>query len=215
MKYLTVLTLTIVGVLGSTSYEPTEVGEPSYDTVLKGSNYEVRSYGKRFAIETCSCDGTSSAFPKLAGFIGVMGKPQNDQDLKIDMTAPVSTFINEDGCERMQFFLPAEFDDLSKIPNPTDEAVTVKEVPAQKGAVYSFFWSWWYTLKSAKGGCESLVQQLNKDGLDLTVSDDGYEFWAYNAPFNFWWRRNEVFVQLTEDQVQTLQRQQDYENLAN
>lgn len=90
MKYLAVLTLTIVGVLGSASYEPKDVAEPSYDVVLKGSNYEVRSYGKRFAIETCSCDGSGSAFPKLAGFIGVMGKPQNDQDLEIAMTAPVA-----------------------------------------------------------------------------------------------------------------------------
>ena len=58
----------------------------------------------------------------------------------------------------MQFFLPAEYDDLSKIPTPTDDAVTVKEVPAAYGAVYSFWWSWWYTLESSKGGYEDLVE---------------------------------------------------------
>ena len=215
MKFIAVLTLALVGVLGSTSYEPSDVAEPSYDVELKGSNYEVRSYSKRFAIEASSCNGTSGLFRKLAGFIGVIGKPQNDQDLAIPMTAPVSQSMGDDGCMRMQFFLPADFDDLSKIPTPTDSSVKVKEVPASYGAVYSFWWSWWYTLESSKGGYEALVKQLNDDGLDLTIEDTGYEFWAYNAPFNFWWRRNEVFVQLTDDQVQTLERQQAYASLSN
>ena len=92
--------------------------EPKYEVVLTrngGSvHYEIRSYGKRyvatfsflmmvairsisrFAIETpmgtpsSESEGRRSAFWRLAGYIGVMGEPQNEGASKIAMTAPVA-----------------------------------------------------------------------------------------------------------------------------
>jgi hypothetical protein len=56
------------------------------------TNYEIRKYGTRFAIETdYSRDNTGNAFRSLAGYICVGGAPQNEGSASISMTAPVAT----------------------------------------------------------------------------------------------------------------------------
>ena len=122
-----------------------DVEMPDFEMICERKenfSYELRSYNKRFVIETThEGDDTSESFWKLAKYIGVRYKPHNkgskeissDKDSliegkgeKIPMTAPVAMAKQEDGNRTMQFVLPAKYDDINNIPVPTDGSVVVK-----------------------------------------------------------------------------------------
>jgi hypothetical protein len=206
----------------------TGVAEPAYDIVLSRIapySYEVRHYGQRFAIETAynARDGTGDAFMRLAGYIGVTTSPQNTGGSSIAMTAPVVTestrgttiamtapvvtadVPNADHLKKMQFILPAEYDDIKKIPQPTNSAVSIVVVPASTGAVYRF--SGWVNDKKERNQLAHLVQQLNSDGVNIDEKDalETYLLWQFNPPFTIpSLRRNEIWLPLSDDQVQFL-----------
>jgi len=68
----------------------------SFDRHVAEIPYEIREYGKRYAIETYYDAGyTSPSFRRLAGFIGVGSAPRNDGGQAIAMTAPVTMQQNQ------------------------------------------------------------------------------------------------------------------------
>mmetsp|Transcript_464 Transcript_464/g.695 ORF Transcript_464/g.695 Transcript_464/m.695 type:complete len:228 (-) Transcript_464:3474-4157(-) len=209
------------------------VEEPVFKILLERAHppattaYEIREYGKRFAIEAFyegdSDDGTP--FRLLAGYIGVFGNPQNEGQEKISMTAPVmresksggqaiamtapvvrsNTAENEE--IKMQFVLPSEFDDISKIPKPTDSRVHVVEIPPAVGAVHRFHGS--YEEDRTQSIAVDLAKQLSEDGIQISEAEAiaHYQFWGYNPPFTIpFLRRNEVWIEMTQDQVDSLKR---------
>jgi hypothetical protein len=213
-----------------------DVAEPAFKTVLSRAGctvpYDVRSYGKRFAIETeWTSTGKSnkemdSSFYALAKYIGVIGQPQNEGTVSIAMTAPVvmemgkgqkiamtAPVVMKDSAasqKRMQFILPCEFDDMSKIPKPTNPAVTVKELNPAIGAVHKF--SGVFNEKIMMEKAKALGSQLREDGITGKMSDEEvlerFQFWGYNPPFTIpFLRRNEVWIELTEKDVQDLMKQ--------
>jgi hypothetical protein len=198
--------------------------------------YELRKYGERFAAEIDyvsddSMENMDYPFRALAQYIGVFGKPQNEGSQAIDMTAPVvvqggtriamtapvvtekassyGTNDNESGSSTtmtMKFFLPSEYDDISKIPKPTNPDVRIEEMPAQYGAVHRF--SGLMSESKNQKIAKELAHQLIHDGV-TDLSEDyvlqHYQFWGYNPPFTIpMFRRNEVWVELTEEQVMQL-----------
>jgi SOUL heme-binding protein len=206
------------------------VAEPAYEVLLKrlqapvNTSYEIRRYGERFTAETSyggNSGDDSSPFRLLAGYIGVFGNPQNEASESITMTAPVikgggtaiamtapvmmSSNNNGEGEKTMQFVLPAEYNELSKIPRPTNPKVHIKELPPQVGAVHRYSGSM-DDVQSEKIAMQ-LADQLRKDGID--ISDEfvakNYNFWGYNPPFCLpAFRRNEIWIELTTDQVEQL-----------
>ena len=66
-----------------------------------GNDIEIRKYKASVAIEATSGPmngkGNSNAFRKLAGYIGVMSKPQNERQESIAMTSPVVNYEDESG----------------------------------------------------------------------------------------------------------------------
>lgn len=223
-----------------------DVAEPAFEVLLSRINattsYEIRKYGKRFAIEaemnapgvtqTSEKDKTRSPFMSLAGYIGVMSAPQNEGATSIAMTAPVVMKSPEEkkgtaiamtapvvmtGAEKgdaksmemskMQFILPAEYDDMAKIPKPTNSIVKVKELSPALGAVHRYAGS--FEEKHNTEKAMDLMKQLNDDGISLPVEDssDKVQFWGYNPPFTIpFLRRNEVWVELTQEQVESLMK---------
>jgi cellobiose phosphorylase len=118
------------------------------------------------------------------------------------MTAPV---VKTEGKKTMQFMLPKEYDDLSKIPKPTNPAVHIKEIPSAVGAVHVF--SGRFNDERSRKVAESLAKQLREDGVDLSeeAAMETYEFWGYNPPFTIpALRRNEVWIPLSEEEVSRL-----------
>lgn len=207
------------------------VAEPAFDVILQRTgnhvktSYELRKYGERFAAEVHygDDDDMGSPFRTLAKYIGVFGEPENEgkesismtapvvmeennSGTKIDMTAPVVTEKNDDGQKTMKFILPAEYDDMSKIPKPTNSQVHIDEIPPQTGAVHRFSGSW--SEATNREIVADLAQQLTADGLEHMSVDyalDHYQFWGYNPPFTLpMFRRNEIWVELTPEQVQHL-----------
>ena len=207
------------------------VAEPAFNILLNRTShvktaYEIRKYGERFAAEVSYSSGedTGSPFRTLAGYIGVFGTPQNEGEEQISMTAPVvieggvrggtpiamtAPVVMEDsgdGEKKMMFMLPAEYDELSKIPKPTNPAVHIEEIPPQWGAVHRYSGS--LSDATNREMAASLGLQLHDDGVEGMSEDyalQHFQFWGYNPPFTLpMFRRNEVWVELTKDQVDHL-----------
>jgi hypothetical protein len=200
------------------------VAEPAFDVLFKhssGVSYEIRQYGQRFAAEAPYDGDDGSSFKLLARYIGVFGTPENEGQQSIAMTAPVikeksapkaiamtAPVIKSDSDQKMQFILPAEYDSMSKIPKPTNPAVTILEIPPAKGAVHRYSGSW--SDESGRKMAKDLAAQLQKDGLsELTEEEvlERYQWWGFNPPFTLpMFRRNEIWVPLTDVQVEQLMR---------
>merc|ERR1719322_724335 len=171
------------------------------------------SASSRFAIETpmgspsSESEGRRSPFMTLAGYIGVRGTPQNEGAKTIAMTAPVATGNDSASGKRvMQFMLPSDMDDMSKIPKPTNSDVTVKELPAAVGAVVRY--SGTFNEENNKAKAKEFAKQLKDDGLDIDEEAfmDKHQVWGFNPPWTIpSMRRNEIWIELSEDQVQKLQ----------
>lgn len=175
-------------------------------------------------------------FGTLARYIGVFGDAQNEGATPMAMTAPVAmekkkgtkgipmamtapvameknTERSSDGGSssssmRMKFFLPAEYDALEKIPKPTNPDVKITEVPPQVGVVHRYAGRFTEALHDEKA--KALSEQLRADGIDRMTEDhvlQHYQFWGFNPPFTLpMFRRNEVWLELTPDEVEVLQK---------
>lgn len=136
---------------------------------------------------------------------------QKPNGTPIAMTAPVVMENNNEtneGEKRMKFFLPAEYDDLSKIPKPTNPSVKIAEVSPAVGAVHRYNGS--FSDKMNEQKALDLAAQLREDGvtrLDDDYTRQNYEFWGYNPPFTIpMFRRNEVWLELTQEEADMLQQ---------
>jgi hypothetical protein len=204
------------------------VAEAAFEIILNrrhhaNAAYEIRRYGERFAAKVSYSDSgdMGSPFGALAKYIGSFGTPQNDggeaismtapvviQDsgTQISMTAPVVTENTGNGEKVMKFVLPAKYDDMSKIPKPTNPMVHIEEIPPQVGAVHRFSGS--MSEATNREMAAKLAQQLMADGVDGISEDyvlDHFQYWGYNPPFTIpMFRRNEVWVELTGNQVDHL-----------
>lgn len=205
------------------------VAEPPFELLLqraKGSvetAYEIRRYGERFVAEASYTGDDNSPFRLLAGYIGVFGDPQNEASESIDMTAPVMMHHekkggeaidmtapvmrkeNQQGEKIMQFVLPEKYDEISKIPKPTNPKVHIREIPPTVGAVHRYSGSMDDTHSQATA--MALREQLKKDGVDLSESYvmQEYQFMGYNPPFTLpMFRRNEVWIELSKEQADKL-----------
>eukprot|EP01083_Nonionella_stella_P094809 266101_1 len=126
---------------------------------------------------------------------------------KIAMTAPVMMENDgEGGMKKMMFMLPAEYDDMAKIPKPTNPAVHIEEIPSEVGAVHRYNGRFTDELNREKA--KELGDQLMQDGVaGITEEyvDEHFQFWGYNPPFTLpYFRRNEVWVKLNDDQLNYL-----------
>jgi hypothetical protein len=127
--------------------------------------------------------------------------------ITISMTAPVALANDMDAAtKRMKFFLPAEYDDMSKIPKPTNPAVTIAEVPPAIGAVHRY--SGRYSNDINEAHALALAAQLREDGIERMTDDyatDHFQFWGYNPPFSIpMFRRNEIWLELTKEEAMKL-----------
>lgn len=126
------------------------------------------------------------------------------------MTAPVAMENNAstNGGKRMKFFLPAEYDSLDKIPKPTNPDVKISEIPPQVGVVHRYPGSLTEKLNDEKA--KALSAQLREDGIDRMTEEyvmQHYQFWGFNPPFTLpMFRRNEVWLELTPEEVEILQK---------
>lgn len=202
---------------------------PRHDVVKKAASgfYEIRRYAPAVVAETSyhtnrgMFEGDQGgSFMRLAKYIGVMAKPQNDTTTAISMTAPVlmsrgagdgadtpvgasegshsNPFSPEENAKtyKMAFFMPASrFSKASDAPKPTNPDVTIKDVPARTLAVHTFSGNLRQAAIAERG--ERLRRALEADGVAATA---GAEVMAagYNPPWTPWFlKTNEVMLEVS------------------
>lgn len=178
--------------------------KPQYRVIAESEEYEIREYDPYIVAETV-VEGDlrrsgSAAFRRLAGYI--FGK--NDAGQKMNMTAPVETRRADDGSAMMlaqpegeerfiyAFVMERAFA-MHMLPEPNDDRVTLREVPARTVAVRAFSGRW--TDANYQDHETALVQAVRRDGYALS----GAPMLArYDGPLTPWFmRRNEVMVDVT------------------
>lgn len=198
---LACLLLSIVVFVFTTS-DVMAIEEAAYEVVLTDGDVEVRDYEPSIVAETVVEDdfedAGNRAFRKLFRYIGgdnvkreeiAMTAPVSQvQSEKIAMTSPVAQQATEGGWA-VSFMMPSSYT-IETIPQPTDQSVSIRQIPAYRAAAirYSGFWSE-----------KKYLEHLEK--LNEWIDGKGYErlgepVWArYDAPFKPWFmRRNEILI---------------------
>jgi hypothetical protein len=159
-----------------------------YRTVFKEARYEIRYYPSA-TFATITSTGTdyksvaNSGFRKLAGYI--FGG--NEQGKSIAMTAPVRMEMTDKG-STMSFVMPEKYT-ASDLPKPKDSSVHIVKSTPQYVAVISF--SGYADDAKIKENRDALLKILQEKGI---VVAGEYSFLGYNAPYQFWSRKNEVVI---------------------
>ena len=162
-----------------------------YEVVGHGSGFELRHYPPCLVAEVQVTGEFEQAgnvgFRPLVTYIG--GRNQAGQSLA--MTAPVIQESAPSGDHVIAFVLPSS---VTQAPQPTDERVTVREIPAHFTAVsrYSGRWSQAAYVQHA----QELMAAIMAAGL-AAVSEP--RFARFDPPFKPWFlRRNEVHIDVAD-----------------
>ena len=171
--------------------------EPDYTIVKKTEIYEVRRYAKRVVAQV-NYGQENGGFRVLFNYISGENEGSTEvqmtipvtQSKQIDMTVPVTQSKN-DSQMVMRFFLPKQFS-LKTAPKPTDQRVTIAELPEEYFGVVRF--SGFASDRNFERHSLKLKSALNNDGLIIA----GQPIKAtYNSPFTVpFLRRNEAMYRL-------------------
>jgi hypothetical protein len=160
--------------------------------------------------------GDDSSFFTLAKYIGVIGKPQNEGEKPMAMTAPVimepkkltMTAPVVSTMESMSFVLPFEYTDFSELPKPTDPRVILKEIPKRIIAVKKF--SGWFSNEVGLQQLKLLVEALKKDDILDEIELPEETKWSvaqYHPPFTLpFLRRNEIWIDLDPKEKEKIRK---------
>ena len=166
---------------------------PEYKNIFNDGNIEIREYKESFWVSTEEVN-SQSGFWKLFNYI----RGENSTEEKISMTSPVvrtiaakTPFSSNDTLGKMSFYLGKKFQN-GDAPSPIGEGTYIEKVPFKRVGIISYGG---YTSK------EKELENLKKLGDFLTSK--GYKFLTenyftagYDSPFKFWFRHNEVWVEL-------------------
>ena len=163
--------------------------EAPFFLLKKTSDYEIRKYDTRIAVETAAI-GSNSSFQKLFRYIS----GNNERSETIKMTVPVMQ-SEIDSVRKMLFFLPSSFRKATA-PLPIEKDVKLVTIPPGYYAVmrYSGFASDTnFNIHVAK-----LKAELIKDNIKIHLPAIKA---TYNGPLTpFFIRRNEVMFKVSVDQ---------------
>lgn len=159
-----------------------------YRTVFKDTQFEIRFYpaatfAKIYSTGTDYKSVSGSGFKKLAGYI--FGG--NDQGKSISMTAPVRMELSEKG-STMSFVMPEKYKEAD-LPKPKDASVHIVKSSPQYVAVIGF--GGYADDEKIKERRDFLLKLIQDKGIKVAGP---YTFLGYNAPFQFWGRKNEVVI---------------------
>ncbi len=159
-----------------------------YRLVRTEAQFEIRFYPSA-TFATITSSGTdyksvaNSGFRKLAGYI--FGG--NEQKQSIAMTAPVRMEMTDKG-STMSFVMPEKYA-ASDLPKPNDASVQIVKSSPQYVAAITF--GGYADDKSIQENRDLLVKRLQEKGIKIAGE---YTYLGYNAPFQFWSRKNEVVI---------------------
>ena len=163
----------------------------TYEYVVnkKYDTFELRSYeATLFTSVKLSTKGynnsSSRGFSILADYI--FGG--NEKNQKISMTSPVTMSLEDS--MTMMFMVPKKLK-KEMLPMPNQSLVEFIEEPAKNVAAITF--TGWANDKKIEKFKQELKSALNSEGIPYS---DRFYFLGYNAPYEFFNRKNEVIVEL-------------------
>ena len=160
-----------------------------YDLVKAYDDFEIRNYeASLFTSVDLGTEGyeqsSGRGFSILAGYI--FG--DNDRNEKIAMTSPVAMTLGD--TVSMMFMVPKEHE-KENLPKPNQSRIEFKEVPAKTVAAIRF--GAWANDDKIKRYKQKLINALEEQNVDYT---ERFYYLGYNAPYEFFNRRNEIIVEL-------------------
>jgi hypothetical protein len=161
------------------------------------SGYAVRAYGigsqqafTNFHVQTTDYKvATSAGFQ--ASFSYISG--DNEAKVKIPMTAPVIARTNDTFNYDIGFFVPASlYPTLASIPAPTNQNLTIIQLPLMTFAVIEF--PGFATEADFAAAEATLRGYLARDNVAI-MEDEWSPVWAqYDSPFTVFNRHNELWL---------------------
>ena len=163
--------------------------EPNYSLLKKDGNIEIRQYNSYVIAKTSiPIDGKddNNMFRTLASYI--FGGNENNQS--IPMTAPVTTYQDNDKYNMVFYMLDAE--NIDDMPEPNGQNILFENFNLGKCAVISF--SWFSSESRVNSHTDKLKKYLKDNNLTATSS---FMVNRYDPPWRMpFMRRNEVLVQI-------------------
>ena len=155
-----------------------------YKIIKSFSGIEIRSYENQIYASYIpkKLDDRSNSFKAVAGYI--FGA--NDQEMKIAMTSPVVVKLHNDN--EMAFVMPYDYQ-IIELPKPLNAQVKIYEEAASMKA--SIRYSGFSNNTRERNKIDQLKSILESN--DISHNND-FEVLVYNAPYQFFFRRNEIIV---------------------
>ncbi|KAM8946402.1 heme-binding protein 2 [Pelodytes ibericus] len=170
---------------------------PKCTTVVhEASEYETRQYEATKWVSTAVeslkdwDSAVSTGFMRLFKYI----QGSNEKEVKIEMTAPVTTFIQPGAgpaCESsitVSFYIPSEHQ--NEPPKPTDANIFIEERP--KTTVYVRCFGGFTSEAKNREQLLQLSESLKRD--EKSFEENIYYTAGYDSPFKLFNRHNEVWL---------------------
>tara|TARA_B110001454_G_C12511994_1_gene347231 strand:- start:3 stop:578 length:576 start_codon:yes stop_codon:yes gene_type:complete len=171
----------------------TGIEMPEYKVIIKEGPFEIREYDSmiiaRTQIENGYRESTYTGFRRIADYI--FGG--NDQNMKINMTAPVisDSPVNNEGKYEVLFVMPKKHT-MNSLPKPVSSNVIIEERKLGKVSVLQF--GGWATERRSKYFHHKLIQLLQ---LKNIIPKRQAIVAQYNSPFALPpFRRNEIIISI-------------------
>jgi hypothetical protein len=188
VSFLLVLVLIFIKINSVMAASKTET--QTYRILKTEKNFEIRYYPPAILATVISSaksykELATPGFRKLANYI--FGG--NKSNKSISMTTPVHMDIN-DTMSSMSFVMPSAYT-KDNLPEPNDSNVTISTMTEDYVAAIRF--GGYASDREIKKYTDKLKNALISNGIEFYGD---FRFLGYNAPFQFWNRRNEVIVSI-------------------
>jgi hypothetical protein len=188
LLFLAIFIVAGISVQKITSMATNKTETQPYKVIHVERGFEIRFYpATTMAIVVSNAktykELAGSGFRKLAGYI--FGG--NNEKKSISMTSPVHMDIN-DSLSSMSFVMPSSYTE-DNLPQPNDKTIAIKTTKDEYVAVVRF---------GGYASDEDIKEYSAKLEKSLVASKIHYfgnfRFLGYNAPYQFFGRRNEIIV---------------------
>ena len=156
---------------------------------IKTQPFQVIKTGKAFEIRLYP-SATMATFKMAVKSYKELASPGfggNDTNENIAMTSPVHMDINNSQ-STMSFVMPSEYT-KDNLPQPNDSSITIETTPQEYLAAIKF--GGYANDNKIKKYAAKLESTLNANEIQFYGN---FRFLGYNAPFQFWNRKNEIIV---------------------
>jgi len=164
-----------------------------YLLIKTEKEYEIRNYPSVILatinmVANSYKELSTPGFKKLASYI--FGDNQSNSN--IAMTTPVHMDIN-DALSSMSFVMPSNYT-IENLPKPTDSSIIITTTNEDYVAAIRF--GGYADDNAIKNQASKLEAALKSNGVNYFGN---FRFLGYNAPYQFWNRKNEIIVSVQWD----------------